>query len=475
MSEDSDSLLVAPIAADLRRVVADGTTLTGLRGLELPKIDFGLEQHGWTRSNLPELMTTAISWLDDPVYRAAAEDLFPFPYGEVGWTKLSVRGRNAAERFGISYEGLRKASDGRPSYLDKVLRQVAEQLLAVLEESAEQSQPTGAVSLPVATPSEGRTQGLDAAPLATGRSRRTRFIVAFAGVLVVLVGVFLWSGSRGVTQPKGSRSGAGYLPAGCQLKVGQLDQQLASEPDPSESGARLIDTYRKAANARTIGCPSGAAYRWQSIAVQELSLNEHNSGALLVSPNGVDLYLNNAAWGSYHQLGGKTGDTAQATAGLPVRLVPYGDGHVEIELSAGVVLVAEAADAPYYWIPAVFVSWWRDHQTQTGLPTGNPLATFRQDFQHGFVSVVPPDLAVPVLTVVSRPQEELPTLDTVRGHILRQPDATTWFITADGKRQWIPDGDTWNCLGGEDKRVSRDLPGYAIATLPFGGQAVCPR
>jgi hypothetical protein len=193
----------------------------------------------------------------------------------------------------------------------------------------------------------------------------------------------------------------------------------------------------------------------------------------LASPNGVDLYLNNAAWGAYHQLGGKTGDAAQSTAGLPVRSLPYADGHVEIELSAGVVLVAEKVDAPYFWIPAVFVSWWRDHQAQVGLPTGNPLPTFRQDFQKGFVSVNPPQLAVPVLTAVDNPQRELPALDTIRGHILREPDGTAWFISATGQRLWIADGPTWDCLGGDSKRISQDLPGYAVASLPFGGQAQC--
>jgi hypothetical protein len=83
-------------------------------------------------------------------------------------------------------------------------------------------------------------------------------------------------------------------------------------------------------------------------------------------------------------------------------------------------------------------------------------------------------VAVPVFTPVERPQDELPTLDTMRGRILRQPDATAWFVSAEGKRRWIADGDTWNCLGGDAKRVSRDLAGYAIASLKFDGQATCP-
>lgn len=468
LTEDGDRLHPGVVSSELRRVLTEAPTLTALRSLELPNLDEALRRCRHARADLPNVIAQAIDRLDDQVYRMAGHDLFPFPYADAGWTKLSVRGRKAAERFGISYDGLRKASDSRPSYLDRILGQIAEGLISIVDERAGDSPPPhNAPEEPPPAPVGGSSSGLRPRAL----SRR---VVVGAAVAAVLAGALAWQLSGDTGTHRAATSTEAFLPAGCETHVGQLDVQLAGEPDADQLVTRMVETYRGAAEKRPIGCPTGPAYRWESIAVQELAVDGRGSGALLVPPNGVDLYLNNAAWGSYHQLGGKTGDAAQMTAGLPTRVVPYGDGHVEIELSAGVVLVAHVEDAPYFWIPAVFVPWWRTHQAQVGLPTGNPLPTFRQDFERGFVSVKPPELAVPVLTVVERSRDELPTLDIIRERIIRQTDGTAWFVTEAGGRAWIPDGATWECMGGEAKRVARDLPGYAVATLPFAGQAQCP-
>lgn len=445
------------VAAELRTVLTEARTFTAMQALDLPQIDALLERAGSDRQHLPDHLQEAIAGLTDPVYQQAARDLFPLPYTEIGWPKLAARGRDAGSRFSVSYDGLRRGSGGRPSRLDEVLGQVAGALVDLFPATAGSQDEGPAVPTPAA------------------RSRpRPRSVLAVLGAVVVLLaGGVAWVASRPEATPR-AQTGAMSVP-GCDVAVGALDGALAAEPAADDVRSRLVATFRGASDGASIGCPVGPAYRWQAIAVQELTHTGTDRSALLVSPNGVDLHMNNAAWGSYYQVGAKNGTAAQTTAGLPVRMVPYGDGHVEIELSAGVVLVAERADAPYFWIPAVFVQWWREHQPQIGLPTGNPMPTFRQDFQRGFVSVRPPQAAVPVATFVDQPRAELPTMDTIRERILRQPDGTAWFVTADGKRQWIPDGHTWDCLGGDAKRVSRDLAGYAVASLPFGGQASCGR
>ncbi|MDQ3576191.1 MAG: hypothetical protein M3443_01005 [Actinomycetota bacterium] len=477
MAGEADRRRRELIAAELRSVLTGARTLTALRGLDLPELDQLLDGCGASRDDLPRWLAEAISRLDDPLYRAAAADLFPLPYCDDGaWPKLAARGRSAGNRFGISYDGFRRSPAGRPSRMDEVLCQVADSLLSVLGHEGEAEESASPTRLPPTSKPDQLNEDTEETKETKQpvRGRHSRVIVSgglAAAVLVVLL--LVWLGSRD-SRLRGTGSVEGsFKPDGCDVGVGALDRQLSAEPDARQLTGRLVSTYRSAGEAQPLGCPAAPARRWQSIVLQELERDGRQAGALLISPNDVDLYLNNAAWGSYHQVGGKKGDTAQTTAGLPMRVVPYADGHVEIEFSRGIVLVAEAADAPYFWIPAVFVSWWRDHQASTGLPTGNPLPTFRQDFQRGYVTVNPPQVAVPVLTVVDKPQEELPTLDTIRERILRQPDGTSWFITAEGKRQWIPDLEVWDCLGGDSKRVSRDLPGYAVASLPYGGQAEC--
>lgn len=442
------------VAAELRTVLTEARTFTAMQALDLPQIDALLERAGSDRQCLPDHLQEAIAGLTDPVYQQAARDLFPLPYTEFGWPKLAARGRDAGLRFSVSYDGFRRGSRGRPSRLDEVLGQVAGALVDLL--------PAGA---------GGDDED---PPTVTPARRRSRGLLAVLGAVVLLAaGGLAWVASR---PDPNSRAQAGAMSVpGCDVAVGVLGGDLAAEPVAADVRSRLVATFRGASEGASIGCPVGPAYRWQAIAVQELTRTGFDRSALLVSPNGVDLHLNNAAWGSYYQVGAKNGTAAQTTAGLPVRVVPYGDGHVEIELSAGVVLVAERADAPYFWIPAVFVPWWRENQPQIGLPTGNPMPTFRQDFQRGFMSVKPPQVAVPVATFVDEPRAELPTLETIRERILRQPDGTAWFVSSDGTRQWIPDGHTWDCLGGDAKRVSRDLAGYAVASLPYGGQASCGR
>lgn len=224
VSEDSDRLVVASIAAELRRILAEAPTLTALRDLKLEKghLDGLLGSAGLTRSDLPELVIVAISRLDDQVYQAAAQDLFPLPYGDTGWAKLSVRGRLAAERFGISYDGLRKASDGRPSRLDDVLRQVAESLLLTVAANEQRARGDSATAAPWLAEDESQP-----------RSRRFPVAAAAIGTAVLVVVLVAWL-SRDSSKPRTSRVAEGsFRPDTCEVAVGLLDEQLAAEnPTP---------------------------------------------------------------------------------------------------------------------------------------------------------------------------------------------------------------------------------------------------
>ena len=76
---------------------------------------------------------------------------------------------------------------------------------------------------------------------------------------------------------------------------------------------------------------------------------------------------------------------------------------------------------------------------------------------------------------VSDPTSALPT--EINGHILRQADGTAWYVDDKGVRHWIPDGTTWNCVGGDAivAANARALPGYAVSALRVGTAARCNR
>ncbi len=101
------------------------------------------------------------------------------------------------------------------------------------------------------------------------------------------------------------------------ITVGTLKADLAKEPGTDQLHKRLAAVYERT-NDKMIGCASRPAYRWQSLVVQEMMRDRLPNGAIIISPNGADLYFNRAAWGSYHQLGGKTGNMAQTTGGVLV-------------------------------------------------------------------------------------------------------------------------------------------------------------
>ncbi len=109
-----------------------------------------------------------------------------------------------------------------------------------------------------------------------------------------------------------------------------------------------------------------------------------------------------------------------------------------------------------------------------GLPTSNVGFTsvgFFQQFQHGYV-IQNVQAGPPQITYVADPKAALPHR-SLRSHILRQVDATAWFVDAAGRRHWIPNGGVYACVGGDSVLIPGNVAGYAIATLPDGGPTYC--
>ncbi len=436
------------VVADLRVVQARASGMDRLLGLALPALDQRMHGHGG-RDALPAVLAEAIDDIGDVTMRAAARHLFPLPYGLAPWETGKARGTRAAGEFGVSYDAFRKRGEGRPvSRLELVIDAVATRFEALTEPV----HPEHHVRSPY-------------------RQRTAWVGVGLIAALAVTLGILLLDRD---TSSTGGASAGGATPAKthCDRSVGDLDGPVAAEPVAKSVARELTVTFDKAGGSK-LGCAAGAAYRWKSLIVQDLVRAHTPNGSLVIVPNGVKIWMNQAQYTSYHQLGGRSGDVAQLVGGLPERIVTAPDGHVEIQLSAGTVLVAERRDAPYFWIPGAYVAWWRDHP-ELGIPVENPLPSLHQDFLHGYAQIRP-GANEPEFHPVADSGARLPP--HLAGHILRQPDGTAWLVVKHRDalvRKWIPDGETWNCVGGDAVAMHPDTDGLVVVALPYAGHAQCP-
>jgi hypothetical protein len=311
-------------------------------------------------------------------------------------------------------------------------------------------------------------------------SVRRRRVLAVSAVLtaIVLVVVALLFNRRSSDPDAGEIASDREADGSCAVAVGSLPAELSSRPNAAEWKAAFSTVYREAGGRAEVGCPTAPVERWEQLLVQVLpGPGGDVSGALVVLANGPSqrFYFNAALWASYYLVGGKGGSRAQTVGGTPQAVTPFPDGHVEVELSAGVLLVAERVDAPYFYIPARYVEWWRVNKGQLGLPMSNPVPGIgQQHTEHGFATVdrnVPG--AEPQMHLTESGPADLPAAVGQGGVIITEADDTSWWIPTAGRRQWIADMGTWSCLGGRSKTVGEAVPGAAVATLEYDGIAMC--
>jgi hypothetical protein len=398
--------------------------------------------------------------MPDPLFRAAAQDLFPLPYTARGWAKLVTRGRCAARRFGVEYDAFRRSAPGRKSKMESVLDEVAPALLTTLESVGTTEEPVEVPLVPAPLP-----PGDDQPPPDPPR-RRTRWSWLLGAAGAALTGLAIWAFVAGGGHPS---------TPGCNIGAGGLNKTLSMVPNASRFTSRIRTVFAQVGGRTGVGCPSALTYMWGPEVVQELAARGVPNGAIVLCPGSkdADTYLIQPAWFPYKTIGDESLASVQQEAGCVDHSVHAPDDHVEIDLASGGVLVAEHPVAPYFWIPASYVSWWRRHP-EMGLPTSR-VDHLTQEFEHGLASVsrALPDGVSETVVPPTAAAAQLPPAIELRGHIIRQADSTAWYIDQAGKRQWIPDSDTWGCLGGDLVVKANNVPGYVVATLPFGGVATC--
>ena len=485
MSAPTDPVTRELVAADLRAVIGRCRSLGDFDNLVTPALDELVRIAGGERRDLPNHLAAAVGTVEDERYRRFLEILLPLPFRPGSpWPQLGSnrsgagRGEEAARQaFDLSWDACNRSGqmlDGRSR------REWAELLLAdslrlELDDAHRARVDVGAeTGTGINDPGVGGS-GPDAEVEGVpGRGRRRWGLVA--AVLVALSVVGIVAGLKLGGRAPGGSLAAPVASTTSAVRCGvpaSLDADLAGSPDAARVRSGLEDLLGQVGGTGRIGCALGPARRWQDVVVEEHDSGEDGlPGALVLAPSHQGLYLSPEAYATYRRLGGGDGSFAQKIGGIPDRVDDFADGHSEVTLSKGVVLVEGTAGAPYFWIAAPYVAWWRAHP-ELGLPTSNPMPDLSQDFEHGRVLAIGSDTGGPKPLMSTNPGAALPAARA--GHILRQSDGTSWWIDDRDRRWWIATGGVWTCLGGASVALPDEVSGDAIATLPFAGHATCPR
>ncbi len=185
--------IVEPLADDLQ-TLARTSNPVGFIDLQLSALD---SEAARTGLDTAELIANAIEQITDDAVRRSAQMLFDFASRTESFTR---RSRLAAEQMGISLDGFRRRSDGRPSRRDLVILEVAGQITTV-PAAVRLKEPPGAadsghanvdvdVELAEETSSASTnttsTEATTATPDAAPGSRMKRAVLVGTAILVVV-------------------------------------------------------------------------------------------------------------------------------------------------------------------------------------------------------------------------------------------------------------------------------------------------
>ena len=251
--------------------------------------------------------------------------------------------------------------------------------------------------------------------------------------------------------------------------------------DKERSRLRLSEAEFRALIEAT-ECPSGPVTTYVDALVLELVVDEKRSAVIVQAPDQtVPTRLTWTQWSTYLEIQGRTRrENAADFGGYPVRIETM-NGSSVVTLDGGGVLIGSDAQQPHFWVPPIggaLEEWMTlgGVDGELGRPTSNPYqlgdGTFRQDYTLGYMTsdqLAPP----PTVVIVDDLTEDLERLEPIENRILRQAGGQSWFVDEERVRHWIPTGEVWACLGGQDAAFTADVPGYAISSLAMGQPATC--
>lgn len=273
------------------------------------------------------------------------------------------------------------------------------------------------------------------------------------------------------------------------LAVQALGGGRAADDSPDESSTGRATTcsaadFPNAAVAAAAGgsCPVGPPFTFGDAVVQPVQGSRGEEA--IVSSSFGSVVLTAAQLASYREIAGRQRPQNAITfGGYPVSVTEDGGVHA-IELSVSGLIVGERPDTQSFWMPGPVVELWRHHggaHGDLGMPMTNPYFVdegLMQDFARGKVLLpadIPPFTQVSpsalVVTIDDSPGSGLAGLP-LDGRLIRQPTGTAWYVEA-GRRRWVPTGEEYQCLGGDDAVVVDNVAGSDVATLALGEPMTC--
>ena len=474
--------------------------------------------------NLQSMLDRSIVSVADQETRSALEVLLGD--SDLRYRSMKERGTKAANLVGVSYDAYRRAGSGRiHSDLWLLASQVATSYpgsMAVVGVESELivEEPTH-LETEVADFSDG-----DAPTTGPSAGRRNWLLLASLVGMVLIVGGVLALARRPASQlSAGSSSPASTLDvttiapdgpgastepvddveAGSSAGVtavwvepacrpaGYVDTDAPSDLDPDMTEAAVL-MAELGSMLPEGSCMDHAVAHRGSAYWQQFSNDHRLGGGIMAFRLGsigeaseagemTAVYLPLGLWQSYFRIAGGDGSRSPDMAGFPTGEVlelggdAVGD-HFQMEVLGEVTLIGEETEGTFYWMPLVAHEVWLEAEASDspiGWPTSSVYISdglLRVDFTDGYLEQ--DDQSVIQAFAVDDGASGLGEMAALKGRIIRSLDGTGWFVDQELMRWWIPDGQTWNCVGGDGNVILGELRGYEVHALEYGGVAGCP-
>lgn len=292
------------------------------------------------------------------------------------------------------------------------------------------------------------------------------------------------------TEPAQASGGSGNA-AEPRIETASEPTRPACNTEPvvpeSAPGAAVLALFESMEGA----CAGAVEPYGEGVTMSLVGENGEVSGFLIASPTTPALELSPSDFASYQEVVGRDRVTENTLfAGYPASITADERGDYSIiEMSLSGVIVTPQKDAQGFWIPEQVLGIWEESgglHGSLGAPTSPVFSdgvSLRLEFERGYMEA-PLDQGLTARSVwlTIRPEHvtvhyvdpaaELAALGEVEGRVLRQANGTAWYVS-DGRRRWIPDGETWGCVQAEDRLAPGDVPGYALSAIPLGDRARC--
>jgi hypothetical protein len=473
------------LVSDLQELARQGDALDiGQASLPILRAHVAINSEGATGvDEIHDLIESAIESLDT-TERDAARILFGSTE-ERFRHNLRARRTDAGRLLGIRESTFRKKRkvDNRSKYDD---------LTHAVARAIEDVAPTSNI----VDPEPGDTPS----PMSSPWRRPARLSVALALVTAIAAGALVWTLAAASSDPPSNEAtlpspetGATSEPSaarpppaqpgepveGCNIPVG-----AAFSPDPPSEqiaeNARIV--YGEFVDDIDLACPTALMTRWQRLWVQPIDATNGSKWQLVVDDEQPEFafILSDLLFEGYFRIFDEpegNGANAQGLAGYPREVDATGDVPY-IRFDNGSLLIAENAQVMPRWLTPESVEEWESlggADGALGLPItdGNFFDNVpRQEFQRGFGTITDGAIQTTIYTTteIASGVAALPRQSEM---ILETFDRASWWIDENGRRHWIPDVDTYWCLGGDDAKIPGITAGWVVAAFEVDDAASC--